>query len=469
MGALTSAYATWWWVSVDSRNRVGTGTHEQGGVLTDPEPILHAAQRLGAQRAEAFIVQSEETPVRFEANRLKEINARQTSGVALRVIVNGRIGFASSTKPGDVSELVEAALETAPFGPEAHLDFPRDGPAADVDVYDPDVKVLPVDEMIEVGQSLIDAVRAVEPELLCDAYVRRGDSTVTIANTNGGMFTYRGTGYSAWLNGTLIRGTDMLFVGDGDASCRAQLDLKAVEASVVSQLENSRRTTEARTAELPVVFTPLGIASALIGPLTIAFSGRMVHQGQSPLVGCLGKAMYDARLSLWDDATLPYRPGSRPFDDEGVGSRRNPLIEKGIVRSFLYDLQTAGLAKAESTGSAERSMAAQPSISTTSLVIDEGEMSFKEMVGSVKEGLVVEELMGAGQGNVMGGDFSGNVLLGYKIEGGEITGRVKDTMVAGNVHEALKRLVAIGSESRWVGGSVRTPPLFFESLTVSAK
>jgi len=99
MGALTSAYATWWWVSVDSRNRVGTGTHEQGGVLTDPEPILHAAQRLGAQRAEAFIVQSEETPVRFEANRLKEINARQTSGVALRVIVNGRIGFASSTKP----------------------------------------------------------------------------------------------------------------------------------------------------------------------------------------------------------------------------------------------------------------------------------------------------------------------------------------------------------------------------------
>jgi len=439
------------------------------GTMTDPEPILQAAHRLGAQQAEVFAVQSEETPVRFEANRLKEINARQTNGVALRVIVDSRIGFASSTKPGDVQALVEAAVETAPFGPEAHLDLPRDGQAPDVDVYDPDIEALPVDQMIEVGQALIDAVRAVEPELLCDGYVRRGDSSVTIANTNGGMFTYRGTGYSAWINGTLIRGTDMLFVGDGDASCRADLDLKAVEGSVVSQLENSRRTAHIRTADLPVIFTSLGVASALIGPLSIAFSGRMVHQGQSPLVGCLGKEMYDSRLSVCDDATLPYRPASRPFDDEGVASRRNPLIDKGIVRSFLYDLQTAGLAKAKSTGSAERSLAAQPSISTSSLLIDEGEMSFKEMVGRVKDGLIVEELMGAGQGNVMGGDFSGNVLLGYKIEGGEIVGRVKDTMVAGNVHEALRRLVAIGSKSRWVGGSVKTPPLLFESLTVSAK
>jgi PmbA protein len=91
------------------------------------------------------------------------------------------------------------------------------------------------------------------------------------------------------------------------------------------------------------------------------------------------------------------------------------------------------------------------------------------MVRNVRNGLIVEELMGAGQGNVMGGDFSGNVLLGYKIEEGEITGRVKDTMVAGNVHDALKAPAAIGSEPRWVGGAIFTPPLAFEALTVSAK
>ena len=437
--------------------------------MTDLEPILAAAHRLGAQQAEVFAVETEETPVRFEANRLKEINARQTSGVALRVIVDGRIGFASSTKPGDVAELVTAAIETAPFGPEAHLDFPKDGQAPAVDVFDAAVESLPVDDMVHAGQSLIDAVRREEPELLCDAYVRRGSSTVTIANSNGGNFNYRATGYSAWVHGTLIRGTDMLFVGDGDASCRPVLDFEGVEKSVISQLENSRRTAEVHTSEMPVIFTPNGVASALIGPLTMAFSGRLVHQAQSPLVGCLGKGMYDLRFSLVDDATLSYRPGARPFDDEGVASRRVPLIEKGTVRSFLYDLQTAGLAKSESTGSAERSLAAQPSISTTCLIIEEGETSFEEMVRNVKTGLVVEELMGAGQGNVIGGDFSGNVLLGYKIEDGEITGRVKDTMVAGNVHEALKRIATIGSETRWVGGSMRTPALAFEPLTVSAK
>jgi PmbA protein len=433
------------------------------------EIILATAKRLGAQQTEVFAVETEETPVRFEANRLKEINARQTSGVALRVIVDGRIGFASSTKPGDVEELAAAAVETAPFGPEAHLDFPRDGQAPEIDIFDDAVESLPVDEMVQAGQVLIEAFRAVEPDLLCDAYVRRGSSTVMIANSKGGQFSYRATGYSAWVNGTLIRGTDMLFVGDGDASCRVDLDFVGVEKSVVGQLENSRRLADVKTAEMPVIFTPLGVASSLIGPLTMAFSGRLVHQGQSPLVGCLGKDMYDVRFSLTDDATLAYRPGARPFDDEGVASRRNPLIEKGTVRTFLYDLQTAGLAKAESTGSAERSLAAQPSISPACLLIDDGEISFEEMVRGVKEGLVVEELMGAGQGNVMGGDFSGNVLLGYKIENGEIAGRVKDTMVAGNVHEVLKRIAAIGGEARWVGGSLRTPALAFEALTVSAK
>ncbi len=434
-----------------------------------PDRILSLTRRRGAQQAEVFAVESVETPVRFEANRLKEVSGRRTSGVALRVIAGGRIGFAASTRPGDVEEVVEAALETAPFGPEAKFDFPADGAAPAVEVFDPATEALSLDEMIEMGQSLIDAVRRVEPELLCDAGVRRSVQTVTILNSGGGRFSYRRTHLSVGLYGTLIRGTDMLFVGDGDASCRPDIDSKAVETSVVRQLEWSRRTAAVRTGELPVIFTPLGVAGALAMPLTIAFSGRMVYQGQSPLVGCLEKEMYDRRLSVWDDATAAHRPAARPFDDEGVASRRLAVIGRGVVRSFLCDLQTAGLAHAESTGSASRSLASQPSISTSCLLVDEGEATFEEMVRGVKEGLVVEELMGAGQGNVMGGDFSGNVLLGYKIENGEIAGRVKDTIVAGNVHQALRRLVAIGKEGRWVGGSLFTPPLWFEHLSVSSK
>jgi PmbA protein len=91
------------------------------------------------------------------------------------------------------------------------------------------------------------------------------------------------------------------------------------------------------------------------------------------------------------------------------------------------------------------------------------------MVRDIKEGLVVEFLIGAEQGNILNGDFGGNVLLGYKIENGDITGRVKDTMVAGNVYQLLKQLEAIGNEARWVEGFLSTPCLYCSSLSVASK
>jgi len=91
------------------------------------------------------------------------------------------------------------------------------------------------------------------------------------------------------------------------------------------------------------------------------------------------------------------------------------------------------------------------------------------MVSDIKEGLVIEQLMGAEQGNILGGDFSGNVLLGYKVESGKIVGRVKNTMVSGNVYQLLKEVTAIGSEAEWVGGFLHTPPLYCPRLSVAAK
>jgi PmbA protein len=77
--------------------------------------------------------------------------------------------------------------------------------------------------------------------------------------------------------------------------------------------------------------------------------------------------------------------------------------------------------------------------------------------------------MGAEQGNILGGDFSGNVLLGFKIENGKIVGRVKDTMVSGNIYQVLKEVTAIGSEAKWVGGFVLTPPIYCPRLSVASK
>ena len=91
------------------------------------------------------------------------------------------------------------------------------------------------------------------------------------------------------------------------------------------------------------------------------------------------------------------------------------------------------------------------------------------MVRSIDEGLVVEQLMGAGQGNMLGGDFSGNVLLGFKIEKGEIVGRVKDTIVSGNVYQLLKEISAIGSDAKWVGGMMSTPSILCADVSVASR
>jgi PmbA protein len=271
------------------------------------------------------------------------------------------------------------------------------------------------------------------------------------------------------LSGTLVKDTDMLFVGEGLESCHPLRDAGAITAVVLRQLELARNIAVVSTRQMPVIFTPDGAASALIPALMSAFNGKTVLQGASPIGKRLGEIVFDPRISLTDDPTLDYAPNSRPCDDEGVPSQRTPLIEEGAVRNFLYDLQTAGQAKTRSTGSGSRARGGLMSPSTSTFVFRAGSTTFAEMVRDIKEGLIIEQLMGAEQGNVLGGDFSGNVLLGYKIENGEIVGRVKNTMVSGNVYQVLKGIVALGKEPKWVGGSLLLPHVYCPSLAVASK
>ena len=200
-----------------------------------------------------------------------------------------------------------------------------------------------------------------------------------------------------------------------------------------------------------------------------AFNGKTVLEGASPIANKLGQQVFDEKLRLWDDPTLAYRPESRPCDDEGMPSQRTPLIEQVTVANFLYDLQTAALAHTQSTGNGSRNRGGLPSPSPSAFIIAPGNTTFGEMVQDIKEGLVIEQLMGAEQGNILGGDFSGNVLLGYKVESGKIVGRVKDTMVSGNIYQVLKQIIAVGSDARWVGSFLNTPHLYCPNLSVASR
>ncbi|HUV56205.1 MAG TPA: TldD/PmbA family protein [Dehalococcoidales bacterium] len=431
------------------------------------EDILARAKKI-AEEAEVFMVASEETSVQFETNRLKHIHSIQRSSVALRVIQHGKIGYATTTEPDNRQELVNMAVETARFGMPARFEFPSLTTYPSIEVFDANVGAVPIETMINLGEELIATIKSHTPDIICEAGVARADASVRIINSRGGEANYRESIFSLGVEGSLIRDTDMLFVGDSETSCQPLTESKKVAEIVLQQLEFAQNQASVPGKLLPVVFTPRGVASALITPLMIAFNGKTVLEGASPIGNRLGEPVFDPKLWLWDDPTIAYRPASRPCDDEGTPSQRTSLIEGGKVAHFLYDLQTAALAHTQSTGNGDRN-GGLPSPSATAFVIAPGTTTFDEMVSDIKEGLVIEQLMGAEQGNILSGDFSGNVLLGYKVEGGKIVGRVKDTMVTGNVYQLLKEITAIGSDDQWVGSSIKTPSLYCPRLSVASR
>ncbi|MCL0091809.1 TldD/PmbA family protein [Dehalococcoidales bacterium] len=432
------------------------------------ENILVQAKRV-AEEAEVFMVSSEETPVQFEANRLKHIQTKQSTSVALRIVRQGKIGYTTTTELSDSQSLVSNAVETAQFGITANFDFPSLASYPQVEVFDPDVESVSIEEMIKLGEKLITTVREHTPALVCEAGVTKATISVSIINSRGGQANYRKSTFSLGIEGNLIRGTDMLFVGESQFSCHPLTEVKAIAEVVLQQLELAKNRASVPTKPLPVIFTPNGVANALIPPLMAAFNGKTVLEGASPLGNRLGQQVFDEKLWLWDDPTIAYRPQSRPSDDEGVPSQRTPLIEQGTVANFLYDLQTAALAHTQSTGNGIRNRGQLPTPSPSAFIIAPGDTTFDEMVNDIKEGLIIERLMGAEQTNILGGDFSGNVLLGYKVERGKIVGRVKDTMVSGNVYQVLKQIIAIGSEAKWVGSFLQTPHIYCPSVAVASK
>jgi PmbA protein len=431
--------------------------------------VLRSAQEV-AEEAEVFSVSSRATPIQFEANELKQVQTKESSSTALRIFREGRIGFATASGGGDWETLVDMAVETSQFGSAADFQFPSSRDYSEVRIFDSKVEEISMEKMVEIGKELIARIRGHTPDILCDVQVTKGVSSISLINSQSGEGRYDKSFFGISLEGILVRDTDMLFVGDSESSCRPDfIGIDGLADRVIWQLEMAKKKAAVSTKLLPVVFTPIGVASALLSPLVLAFNGKSVLEGASPLKDKLGEQVFDKKLSLWDDATIAYGVGSYPFDDEGVSGRRLPLVTNGVVTNFFYDLQTAALAGTKSTGSGQRAGGGFPRPNISSLILSGGDVSFQAMVEDMKEGLIVEQVMGAEQGNILGGDFGGNVLLGYKVENGEIVGRVKDTMIAGNVYQVLKELLGIGQEARWVGGILQTPPLYCSGISVATK
>ena len=445
--------------------------------------LLDSARRK-VDGADALWRREEQTAVAFESGRLKAAGISEEAGLNLRVLSKGRMGVAGTTtaKP-DPDALLERARASAELGEIVDLAFPTAAASKlpPIPTYFDRTANASLDDLIALGRMLVE--RLARPDCQINVAVERAVDETAVGNTAGARGEYRGTGIAVTADITRIAGDDVLMVYDQyvGADMPSDADLEALVRSIETRLSAALTIVTPPDGSLPVVFTPAGLAAVVL-PLEQALSGKTVLQGSSPLAGKVGEVMFDDRLSIIDDPLTPGRPASRPVDDECVPSRATGLVERGAVGRFVYDLETAARAKTQSTGNGRRGVFGKPHIGYTNILfrIGDGVHGAHEaqhaapatlgggLIENMRDGLIVDDLIGVGQGNVISGAFSHPVGLAYRVQRGEVTGRVKDAAVAGNAYDLLKRIGGVGTDGRWLG-SRWSPSLLLEGVSVARR
>jgi PmbA protein len=219
------------------------------------------------------------------------------------------------------------------------------------------------------------------------------------------------------------------------------------------------------TCEVPVIFDGV-TARSLLGNLASCLSGYAIYRGSSFLAGKLEETIASELVSVVDDGCLLAGLGSRPFDGEGLPTRRKVVVERGRLQTYLLDSYSGRKLEMASTGNAARSAGSAPRVSPTNLWIEPGTSSLEEMIAGTERGLLVTGLFGFGF-NAVTGDFSRGVT-GVWIEKGERIHPVEEITVAGNLAEMLTGIDAVGSELIWLG-SVAAPALRIARMTVAGE
>lgn len=421
-----------------------------------------------AEQVEVLSLQNEKTTVEYEANQLKTCTVAETKGTAVRVIRKGKLGFAASTDDTAMDKLAANALESAAYGDKAPFSFPDLQPAPIVRTFDKAVADLPIARLVEIGREMLDLVLPVEPNARCNVSLERSLVSASIRNQKGLDVSFKTSPLSLGLEIDRIEGDDVLILYDQLGTTVWEKDYLAFARRLVEKLKKARTITSIKPGKMPVLFAPSGTL-ALGLPLSQGLNGKEVYKGTSPMAGKIGEKLFDEKVTIIDDGTIDGKFASASYDDEGVPRRRNLLIEKGVLKSFIYDLKTAAQSRVESTGNASRQLFSPPEPSFTNFVIQPGQTALKDILAGIDEGILVEDLLGIGQGNILSGAFSNPLALAFKIEKGEIIGRVKDLSIAGNIYDLLKNVAAVSKEAQWVYSTFYAPYILIPEMNVAGK
>jgi PmbA protein len=440
------------------------------------QDIVKKARAKGATGAECSISEGEE----FSANvRMREVESLKEAGsraAGLRILIGSRTGssYTSDLSAEGIEHLVKSAIELA-----------------DITSEDPHAGLPEAEELGSIGGDLqlySGGIGLLEPKLKIDSAKRAEEAALSadarIFNSEGGSFdTYIGRhifanslGFSGEYRSSYCSIGAAPVAKDGDSMERDSWSHSARRFDALESPEHVGRTAAARalrqlhptkvdTQKAPIVFEPR-VARSLLDSVFDAVHGMSVYRHETFLAGKLGEKVASEHVTIVDDGTLPGLFGTSPFDDEGVPTRRTPVIERGVLKNYLLNSYAARKLGMKTTGNASRNLTGNAGIGNGNLYLEAGVQSPEQIIAGIPNGFYVTRLLGFGV-DVVTGDYSRGAV-GLWIRNGELAYPVSEVTIAGNLTDMLLGIEAVGSDLEF-RGSLAAPTIKIGEMTVAGK
>jgi PmbA protein len=415
------------------------------------EQVVATARSRGADAAEAYLQAGRTLSIEVRNGSLETVQEAASQGIGVRVFVQGRMAFASCNDLAAAS--VNAAVARA-------IDLARSTTADPANVLPAEKGVTPVEGLHDPGLGQVSMARKIELATRLESLaLKKGGITksdgasygerearVFLANSNGLSKTYSSSSCSLGVSVVAEKGEQKSSGGER-CSRRFFADLDKPETIAA---EAARRALElldprmVKTQRAAVIVDP-DVAGSFLGGVVAAVNGERVLQRASFLGALLNQRVASDLFSLTDDGTRAKGPASAPFDGEGVPTERRVLVDKGVLKAFIYNTAVAKRAGVASTGNASRGgFSSLPNIGAHNIVMSTGTTPPAEIVKATKLGLWLKGVTGYGI-NVVNGNFSGGAS-GLWIENGQVAFPVKGLTIAATAAEILNGMDLVGAE-----------------------
>jgi PmbA protein len=433
---------------------------------------IKQAEVFGASDAEAYAATNNESEVFIENNDLKQAKSQSISSIGIRVVLDGSIGFYSinDLAKSRVRDGAAMAIKIARASPrDRHNVLPnrsRSKSKSIRGIYDRNSESFQTSDAAKRAAEMLKAAKSYDSRVSVDSGNFSAQvATHALANSNGIELKERASVFSWSIMGMAIENTEISsfdyqvggshYVKDIDVSSTASEFAETVVKSLGTQkIEDSFKGE--------MLLTPMAANEMIEEVIAYAINSDALQKKSSQFAGKIGKQVASDLLTVEDDATNVDGLNASSFDREGVSHRRNVVIEKGILKKFLYNTYTASKDGVRSTGNAGGSTSSPPTVSTTNFLVKPMRSSVDALVSEIDKGIIISRF--SGNVNPVNGDFSGVVKGGRLVMNGTIKHAVKEVMVAGNVFEALRRLNGISRERKAIYGSI-LPYMRFDGIS----